>query len=147
MSESAGRADKPYAGDISSREAWQILATDPKAVLVDVRTRPEWDYVGLPDLRPLGKAVVAVSWQVYPDMAVNPAFADELAASGVDREATVLLLCRSGTRSRHAAEALTARGFARCLNVADGFEGPLDADGRRGTVAGWKAAGLPWRQS
>jgi len=37
-------------------------------------------------------------------------------------------------------------GFPRAFNVADGFEGPVDQEGHRGTVAGWKADGLPWRQ-
>ena len=31
-----------YAGDIDARKAWEILEKDKKAVLVDVRTRPEW---------------------------------------------------------------------------------------------------------
>ncbi|MEM7686023.1 MAG: rhodanese-like domain-containing protein, partial [Pseudomonadota bacterium] len=36
---------------------------------------------------------------------------------------------------------------SHCTNVAEGFEGDLDADGHRGTINGWKAHGLPWRQS
>ena len=28
----------------------------------------------------------------------------------------------------------------------DGFEGAVDPEGHRGTTAGWKASGLPWRQ-
>jgi hypothetical protein len=30
--------------------------------------------------------------------------------------------------------------------VLDGFEGDLDEDGHRGCT-GWKAVGLPWKQS
>jgi hypothetical protein len=30
--------------------------------------------------------------------------------------------------------------------VADGFEGPVDGAGHRGSAAGWKASGLAWRQ-
>ena len=138
--------DRRYAGDITSMEAWDILSEDPKAVLVDVRTPPEWDYVGLPDLSPLGKDVVRVSWALYPDMIRNPAFVQEVREKGLDRGATLLLICRSGSRSRHAALELTAAGFRRCYNVADGFEGPADDRGRRGTVAGWKVSDLPWRQ-
>jgi hypothetical protein len=37
-------------------------------------------------------------------------------------------------------------GFRACHNVAHGFEGPLDAEGHRGTTSGWKHAGLPWAQ-
>jgi len=136
-----------YAGDLNSREAWDVLKSDPGAVLVDVRTLPEWQFVGAPDLATLGKTLVTVSWQAYPQMLVNPAFADELAARGVDKDATVLLICRSGARSRDAAIALTGLGFARCYNVADGFEGPPDEGGQRGRRAGWKASDLPWRQA
>ncbi|MFQ5774449.1 MAG: rhodanese-like domain-containing protein [Kiloniellaceae bacterium] len=135
-----------YAGDVSSRAAWDILARDPHAVLVDVRTEPEWRYVGLPDLADLGKRTVCVSWQVYPDMRHNPRFAEELEREGVSAERTVLLLCRSGQRSRDAAITLTARGYRRCYNVADGFEGPPDERRHRGARDGWKAVGLPWRQ-
>jgi rhodanese-related sulfurtransferase len=55
-------------------------------------------------------------------------------------------LCRSGARSRAAAEAMTALGYQRCYNVADGFEGPHDGERHRGQLAGWKASGLPWTQ-
>ena len=44
-----------YAGDVSPKEAWDALSGDKKAVLVDVRTIPEWAYVGVPDLRSVGK--------------------------------------------------------------------------------------------
>ena len=42
---------------------------------------------------------------------------------------------------------MTAAGYSTCFNVADGFEGPLDAQAKRGAAGGWKAAGLPWRQT
>ena len=38
---------------------------------------------------------------------------------------------------------MTEQGFGPCYNVAGGFEGPPDGDRHRGTVGGWKAAGLP----
>ena len=41
-----------YAGDVPPREAYAALAADDDAVLVDVRTSAEWNYVGLPDLSP-----------------------------------------------------------------------------------------------
>ena len=58
----------------------------------------------------------------------------------------MLIICRSGQRSRQAAVALTARGYSRCYNVSDGFEGGHDEERHRGTREGWKRAGLPWRQ-
>ncbi len=135
-----------YAGDIGSREAWEVLAREPKAKLVDVRTVPEWTFIGVPDLSSLNKRTVCVCWQGYPDMAVNPRFAEQVAEAGVGPEDTVLLLCRSGQRSRNAAQALTSLGYRTCYNVADGFEGGHDEHGHRGTREGWKVAELPWRQ-
>jgi rhodanese-related sulfurtransferase len=132
--------------DVQPQEAWAALQREARAQLVDVRTDAEWAYVGLPDLAPLGKRVVPISWQVAPAMQVNPAFIEELRAAGLGPEDRLYFLCRSGARSRAAAEAARAAGFAHAFNVADGFEGPLDANGHRGTRAGWKVAGLPWRQ-
>ncbi len=139
-----------YAGDITSEEAWRILKEDPDACLVDVRTRAEWTFVGIPDLSGVRRGPVLIEWQSFPDMAVDPAFGERLDAllerEGVPPGAPLLFLCRSGARSASAAALATARGHARAFNVADGFEGPPDGEGHRGTVAGWKASGLPWRQ-
>ena len=135
-----------YAGDVSPKEAWDILSKEPDAVLVDCRTDAEWNFVGLPDLSNLGKQVVLVPWQVFPAMNPNPRFVDQVSAEGAKPDAPVLFLCRSGARSRSAAIAATAAGFRKAYNVSDGFEGPHDGDKHRGQVAGWKATGLPWRQ-
>jgi len=135
-----------YAGDVTSTEAFEILEQEDGAVLVDVRTTPEWQFVGVPDLRGIGKETVFLSWQAYPQMAVHPDFPEALRQLGVGPEHKVLLLCRSGQRSRSAAMALTAAGYGQAYNVSDGFEGQLDAGGQRGKAEGWKAAGLPWVQ-
>jgi rhodanese-related sulfurtransferase len=137
----------PYAGDIDPPAAYAVLTDDPAAVLVDVRTRAEWSYVGTPDLSALGKPVLQVEWVRFPDGARNERFVDELAAAGVPKEAPVLFLCRSGVRSIAAAEAATAAGWTAAQNVLEGFEGNPDTAGHRGTTGGWKVAGLPWRQS
>ncbi|MGV1008981.1 MAG: rhodanese-like domain-containing protein [Dermatophilaceae bacterium] len=133
-----------YAGDVSPADTYAALQTDERAVLVDVRTTAEWAYVGTPDVSELGKQTVLVEWQRYPDGSLNQAFVDELRAAGVE-QGPVYFICRSGVRSRHAAEVATAAGVGPAYNVVDGFEGQLDADGHRG-VGGWKAAGLPWTQ-
>jgi len=142
---------KDYAGDVPPEAAYEMLANETGATLVDVRTLPEWQYVGAPDLSSLGKTVVFQAWQVYPDMTVDGDFAARLDATlskkGVGRDAPVLFLCRSGVRSRAAAIAMTRVGWTACYNVADGFEGPLDDQRRRGVTGGWRARGLPWTQS
>lgn len=139
-----------YAGDIGAQQAWELLQTNPKAQLVDVRTMAEWNFVGLPDISALGRRVHCIEWQSFPTMAVNPAFAAEteaaVTAAGADRDAPILCLCRSGARSRATAVALTAQGFTQAFNIAGGFEGDPDGERHRGNINGWKAAGLPWRQ-
>ena len=111
----------------------------------------EWNFVGLPDLGSIGKRVLLVEWQRFPDMTVNAAFIDELAEAladlGVGADASLYFICRSGARSRSAATAATASGFSRAFNVTGGFEGVLGPDRHRGCVDGWKASGLPWIQS
>jgi len=123
-----------------------VLSQDGRAILVDVRTEPEWRYVGLADLTTLGREAKLISWQVYPSMEVNSGFIVALTEAAPDNTAPVLFLCRSGVRSRAAAAAATAAGYETAYNIAEGFEGDADAEGHRGRVGGWKVAGLPWRQ-
>lgn len=132
--------------DIAPRSAWEALRADPQAVLVDVRTDAEWNFVGIPELSEAGKQAVLIPWQVYPSMQVNGAFTEHLRKAGATEENTLYFLCRSGARSMAAAHAAQAAGFGKVFNVSDGFEGPPDAEGHRGGIAGWKAEGLPWRQ-
>ena len=87
-----------------------------------------------------------IAFQEFPAMQVNLQFASQVRDAGIDPKAQIFLLCRSGARSAAAASALTAAGFENCYNVAEGFEGDKDTDGHRGTIGGWKAAGLPWVQ-
>ena len=132
--------------DIGPRETWQRLSEDADCALVDVRTDAEWNFVGLPDLTSIGKQPVLIPWQVYPTMQVNGHFADHLHKAGLTPLHRIFFICRSGARSLAAGQAAQAAGFPHAFNVADGFEGPVDAEGHRGQVAGWKAEGLPWRQ-
>jgi rhodanese-related sulfurtransferase len=129
---------------------WNGLTSSPRSQLVDVRTRAEWTYVGIPDLGPLCKRAVLVEWQTFPDQAVDPRFAErltgELKALGVELDDDLFFICRSGSRSLAAAKAMAAVGYRACHNVAGGFEGPLDDERHRGSAGGWKAAGLPWQQ-
>lgn len=129
----------PYAGALLPAEAQRLRELWPEARLVDVRTRPELEYVG----RVPGAA--EVEWQRYPDGVINPAFLDQLAALG-PTATPVLFLCRSGARSHAAASASAAAGWTRAYNVLEGFEGNRDAAGHRSTVGGWRFAGLPWVQ-
>ncbi|HLS63509.1 MAG TPA: rhodanese-like domain-containing protein [Ruania sp.] len=135
-----------YAGDLTPSQAWEVLQDNPHAVLVDVRTRAEWSFVGVPDTSGIGRTTAFVEWNTYPEGTRNENFLAQLAEAGVTAEAPVLFLCRSGARSLAAAEAATAAGFGPAYNVLDGFEGATNTDGHRGDT-GWRAEGLPWKQS
>jgi rhodanese-related sulfurtransferase len=137
--------ENTYAGDVDPADSYAALQSAPDAVLVDVRTNAEWSYVGLPDLSQIGKRVIPIEWQHFPDGARNEVFVEQLRHAGVGEGAPIYFICRSGVRSAAAARAATAAGLGPAYNVSDGFEGPLDQHGHR-SVAGWKAAGLPWRQ-
>ena len=113
---------------------------------MDCRTDAEWRFVGVPDLSSLQREVLFIEWNRV-DGTHNDAFVEELKAAGVTPgDRPVVFLCRSGNRSIGAAEAATAAGITPSYNVLDGFEGNLDENNHRGKT-GWKAVGLPWKQS
>ena len=130
-------AAEGYAGDVTPELAcrwWQ----DGRAVLVDVRSDAEREWVGFVPGAP------AVAWKQWPGMALNPAFDDAIREVAGDRP--VLLLCRSGVRSIAAARRATQLGL-QAYNILEGFEGDANAQGHRGQVGGWRQRGLPWRQN
>ena len=148
----SGASGSPV-GEVSPDAAWRILEEDPSALLIDVRTRAEWGFVGVPELSEVGHSTIFVEWVSFPDMSANPQFvAEVMEAIGDNTPSRLLFICRSGVRSLRAAKAI-AEHFAsnevaaECLNVAEGFEGDLDPQGHRGGHNGWKARGLAWRQS
>jgi rhodanese-related sulfurtransferase len=135
------------AEEVSPQRAWQMLHEEPRAQLVDVRTEPEWIYVGIPELATVGKTVLQLSWHIFPGMIDNKEFLAQLTRAAPATDEALLFLCRSGGRSLAAARAAKAAGFARTYSVSGGFEGPPDEQGHRGRKAGWKSAELPWRQT
>jgi rhodanese-related sulfurtransferase len=138
-----------YAGDLSPKETWDLFVKERTGQLIDVRSEPEWNFVGVPDLGHEGRQAILCEWQRFPT-APNPNFIKEVEAAlkgtNYQKGAPLFFLCRSGARSRAAAIAMTAAGYGPCFNIKDGFEGALDPERHRGTAAGWKAEGLPWIQ-
>lgn len=133
-----------YAGDVTPSEAFEALQRDPATALVDVRMPQELSFVGMPYLASIGKSITVVPWN--PHM-TQVQLVEQLAGAGLTPDQPIYFLCRSGARSLNAAILATHGGFEKAYNVSGGFEGPLDAEGHRGTVAGWKVEGLPWRQT
>ncbi len=133
---------------ISSREAWQLLQDNPRAILVDVRSDMEFLFVGHPT------GAIHIPWIDYPEWKLNPNFVTEvrkLVLGGICHDSTnqgvpVVLICRSGKRSLEAGIALIKEGFDEVYNITEGFEGELDDHHHRGTLGGWRFEDLPWEQ-
>lgn len=128
-----------------------------KILFLDVRTQAEVSYVGAPLGMDANVPFMLVDFDHFDTRSHrftlhrNPAFVRavdaRLARKGLDRNADIVLICRSGDRTAGAVNALAAAGFERVWTVVDGFEGDTANDGAdRGkrTVNGWKNAGLPW---
>lgn len=129
----------PYEGALTPKEAHELTQLSPRAKLIDVRTRAEWDWVG----RVPGS--LEIEWQDYPARALNTHFIQTLKLS-ITPESLLMFLCRSGARSSSAAKSATEAGFPDCFNILEGFEGDKDANGQRNKSGGWRASGLPWHQ-
>ena len=150
-------ADLAYAGIVSPTQAWAwfqageavivdvrteavIVDVRTEAVIVDVRTKEELHFVGQVP------GSLHVAWANGTAMNRNPRFVKELEAK-LQKQQKILLLCRSGKRSAEAAKVATQAGFTQVYNIAQGFEGDLNAQQQRGTLGGWRYANLPWQQN
>ncbi|MFZ3086571.1 MAG: rhodanese-like domain-containing protein [Methylotenera sp.] len=138
----AKEKDLPYAGAFTPQEAFEILQKNPKALLIDVRTKAELDLVGrIP-------SALNVEWAFYPGMVANENFAGQLTAElekrHFDKNSVLIFMCRTGGRSNNAATVAASLGFTQAYNMLEGFEGEANADKQRTLINGWKHAGLPW---
>lgn len=140
--------EKHDVGSLTPQQALDLMQKDPRAVLVDIRSSMEYLFVGHP------KEAVHVAWIDEPDWVVNPHFVTEirkLMLGGVSCEpgeqcAPIILICRSGKRSKEAAHKLIEGGVENVYHIDEGFEGELDDHHQRSTVGGWRFRGLPWEQ-
>ena len=127
-----------YAGDVSPELAYKWWQ-EGSAVLVDVRSQAEIDFVGFIP------GAVHLPWKEWPGMKPNPGF-DEAIKAAVPPGKKAVMLCRSGARSASAAKRATEFGI-EAYNILEGFEGDKDEHGQRGHKGGWRVRGLPWRQN
>jgi rhodanese-related sulfurtransferase len=116
------------------------LVGKPGVHLVDVRTEAEFAFVGHP-VGAVNVPLMRFDPKTY-GMAPNPKFLEEIRAR-FSPDDTLLMICRSGSRSGKAAKLLAEAGYRKSFNVMEGVEGDPDADGHR-TVNGWKVRGLPY---
>jgi rhodanese-related sulfurtransferase len=133
----AQQGGAPMAGLLLPAEAWALYKAGAIDI-IDTRTLAERDLIGyVPGSLP-------IEWYDYPAKKRNEAFLDQLRAR-IPPDRPVAFLCRSGVRSHQAAALATANGYAAAFNILEGFEGDRNAHGQR-VIAGWRVAGLPWRQ-
>lgn len=134
--------------EISAKQAYDMLKENPKGLLVDIRSSMEFLFVG----HPVG--AVHIPWIDEPDWDINPHFTAEvrkllLGGAVCDEDegcVPVILICRSGKRSKQAGQKLLEDGLKNIYHIGEGFEGELDANHQRSSVGGWRFSGLPWEQ-
>ena len=126
-----------YAGAVTPPEAWRLYK-EGRARLVDVRTAPEVRYVGCVP------GALQAEWHGSDPKQVERFLHDLRTVAQPDE--TVLLLCRSGVRSHHAARVARDAGYVNVFNVLEGFEGQRNHSQQRGFIDGWRSHGLPWIQ-
>ncbi|GMR15736.1 MAG: rhodanese-like domain-containing protein [Gammaproteobacteria bacterium] len=138
----------PSVKTVSATKAYELIQNDPRALLIDVRSNMEFLFIGHPE------DAISIPWIDEPDWEINPHFAAEvrkLILGGLEHDSgghnvPIFLICRSGKRSLEAGKLLLSVGFHDVYNIEDGFEGELDEDHHRSTLAGWRFNGLPWNQ-
>ena len=145
---------------LTPQEAHKIVGeASAQTLFLDVRTRAEAMYVGMPNaadaLVPyVEHQELMTDWDERRHMyqlEPNSDFIQEaeirLKEKGLGKTDQVILICRSGDRSARAADLLASAGFTRVYSIAEGFEGDSAKDGAKAgqrIVNGWKNAGLPW---
>jgi len=120
---------------IASKEIKNYIKNNPKSVLLDVRTKEEWDQIGKPDGDKIGLKTYFLSSQ-FEGRIINENFVEEFKNLNISKDCQVLIMCGSGNRSQRAAELLTKAGY-NCSNVSDGFRGNGEEK------IGWKNNQLP----
>ena len=120
---------------IASNKIKEFIKENPKSVLLDVRTKEEWDQIGKPDGDKIGIKTFFLSSQ-FQGRIINEDFVKEFENLNIDKNFQVLIMCGSGNRSQRAAELLSEKGY-NCLNVSDGFRGNGEEK------IGWQNNNLP----
>ena len=148
----------PQALYVSAVQAHQMKLQDPDNVfLVDVRTQGEIEFLGMADIADVNIPYMfndLSEWDTkkyrylkQPNSNFSVTLHEKLEEAGLDKNNTILLMCRSGTRSSKAANLLHQLGYTKAYTVVDGFEGDkVKAGPHKGQrlVNGWKNANLPW---
>ena len=120
---------------LMSKDIESYLMAEPNSVLLDVRTKEEWNTIGKPDGEKIGLKTYFLSIQFGDERIFNENFIQEFKNLAINQDKNILIICRSGARSQFAAELLTKENYT-CVNISDGFEGNQEN-------VGWKKCDLP----
>ena len=119
---------------LKSSEIKNFINDNKNIELLDVRTKEEWDSIGIPDGKKLGLKTHFITIVRSPDPAANKEFIEEVKKI-IDPNKDLLVMCKAGGRSMMASQLLSQENM-NCINISDGFEG-------NGEDPGWKNEGLP----
>jgi len=127
--------------NLTPKQSFIFMQQNANAVLIDVRTKMEYLFVGHP------LKAIHIAWKEAPSWQQNTNFIHDIQEIVTDKQTPILLLCRSGQRSLAAAKTLESIGYSHLINIHEGFEGDLNSNQQRGKLGGWRYHGLPWEQS
>ena len=130
--------------EVTPLAAYQQLTENKDAMLIDCRTKREWEIIGVPDLSEIDKSLVKIEL-MRQDQSVNPAFVEQITELA-QQDTPLYLICRSGARSAAACQILMKAGFTNVKNIAEGFEGHSLHDNRPEIIEGWQYNNLPWKK-
>ncbi len=128
------------------------MSSSQKVPIVDVRTAQEYQFVGHV---PFAYNLPAFVWGKWDEQKKsfgtepNPDFVKLFAATFPDKNAPIIIMCRSGHRSGKAIKLLLQAGYTNLYQMWEGFEGIAVSDKELPTygkkiVDGWKNRGLPY---
>ena len=114
-----------------SKNIKEYLETGSNKVLLDVRTKEEWDTVGRPEGDKIGLKTYFL--EIKRDAFFD--FVKEFKDFNISQDNEILVICKSGERSQISAELLSRENY-KTINISDGFEGSTEE-------VGWINSGLP----
>jgi len=119
---------------IVSKDLKDYIKSNPKSVLLDVRTEEEWNTDGKPDGEKMRLKTHFLTIQ-FADKSFNQNFIEDFKKLNIEKNTEILTMCMGGVRSQAAAELLTKENY-KCVNISDGFLGNSEN-------VGWKNSDLP----
>ena len=120
---------------LEAKDIKRYLIAEPNSVLLDVRTKEEWETIGKTEGEKIGLKTYFLSIQFGKERVFNENFVQEFKNLAINQDRNILTICRSGARSQFVAELLKKENYT-CINISDGFEGNHEN-------VGWKRCGLP----